>query len=204
MINISKEVEFDAGHRVPGHASKCKNPHGHRYRVRVTCEGWIVEEAGAPDEGMLVDFGDLKTLMTERVHDVLDHGFIVYSGDVHMRQALSVGGEADWKIIVFPHVPTAENIARWVFDELDGPISERFREGLKLRRVEVWETPTSVATVERDVTQAPITVNLNAEVEPCPTERALNYIKGKYKTYKVSDFLASNWYTPDDLRKEEE
>lgn len=163
MITISKEIEFDAGHRVPGHASKCKNPHGHRYRVRVTCQGEIVTEAGSPDEGMLVDFGDLKMLMTDRVHDVLDHAFIVHVDDGRMRQALMIGqADDDWKVVLFPYVPTAENIARWIFEQLDEPIAEHFRRGLTLHRVEVWETPTSVATVDRDPEPRPgmiITVN---------------------------------------------
>jgi 6-pyruvoyltetrahydropterin/6-carboxytetrahydropterin synthase len=164
VITIAKEVEFDAGHRVPGHASKCKNPHGHRYRVRVTCQGFIVTEKGAPDEGMLVDFGDLKALMTHRIHDPLDHGFIVHADDLHMRQAFLVAGQL-WKVIVFPTVPTAENIARWVWDQLEEPISERFRDGLVLHRVEVWETPTSVATVERGTEpRPPVLVTLNPKL----------------------------------------
>lgn len=140
---ISKEIEFDLGHRVQFHASKCRNPHGHRYRVRVECVGSIVEEPGAPDHGMLVDFGDLKTLMTEHVHDVLDHGFVYEAGDT-VGDLLSTGD--DWKLIEFPYAPTAENIARWSWEQLVGPIETRFRDGLKLRSVTVWETPTSEAT----------------------------------------------------------
>lgn len=149
-IEISKEVEFDAGHRVPSHLGKCKNPHGHRYRVRVSAYGSIVEEEGAPDHGMLVDFGDLKTLMMTHVHDVLDHGFIVYEEDRRMRrmfavdEALNVEGP-EFSVVVFPYIPTAENLARWIWEQLDKPISERFREGLTLSCVEVWETPTSLA-----------------------------------------------------------
>jgi 6-pyruvoyltetrahydropterin/6-carboxytetrahydropterin synthase len=150
VITVSKEVEFDAGHRIPSRASKCRNPHGHRYRVRVTCQDWIVEEPGAPDEGMLVDFGDLKTLMTENVHDVLDHGFIVHEDDDDLLRALLTGGGGEWKVIVFPYVPTVENIARWIWEELAAPIAELFRDGLTLHKVEVWETPTSMAVVEAD------------------------------------------------------
>ncbi len=140
---ISKEVEFDAGHRVPSHGSKCRNPHGHRYRVRVMCSGAIVDDPGAPDDGMLVDFGDLKVLMTTLVHDVLDHSFICHEGDA----LLYVLRDADesWNVVAFPYVPTAENIARWCWDQLDGPLVERFRDGLQLVEVAVWETPTSVA-----------------------------------------------------------
>lgn len=149
--DISKEIEFDAGHRVPSHGSKCRNPHGHRYRLRVTCRGVIIDEPGAPDDGMLVDFGDLKVLMTTLVHDVLDHGFITAPGDplahhlaVAAREIEGDDGPA-WRLIEFPYIPTAENIARWCWDQLAGPIAERFRDGLVLSEVAVWETPTSVA-----------------------------------------------------------
>lgn len=142
-VTISKEVEFDAGHRVPSHASKCRNPHGHRYRVRVTCRGPIVNDPGAPDDGMLVDFGDLKALMTSLVHDPWDHAMLVHVEDDELADALAGHG---WRVVMFPYVPTAENMARHIWEVLDGPIAERFRLGLMLERVDVWETPTSVAT----------------------------------------------------------
>lgn len=145
---ITKEVEFDAGHRVPSHGSKCRNPHGHRYRVRVMCEGPIIDDPGAPDDGMLVDFGDLKGLMTTLVHDVLDHGFICHRDDTLLMAALADASGHDghdWRLIEFPYIPTAENIARWCWEQLAAPIAERFRDGLRLVEVAVWETPTSVA-----------------------------------------------------------
>jgi len=154
-ITISKEIEFDAGHRVPNHKSKCRNPHGHRYRVRVYAIGPIVEESGAPDEGMLVDFSDLKAIMQTKIHDVLDHGFIVYHEDEQMIEAL-YGFDPDdptmatpshnWKVIVFPYIPTAENIARWCWEQIKNPIEKSFRSGLVLNAVTVYETPTSEAT----------------------------------------------------------
>jgi 6-pyruvoyltetrahydropterin/6-carboxytetrahydropterin synthase len=146
---ISKEVEFDAGHRVPSHGSKCRNPHGHRYRVRVTCTGPIIEDPGSPDDGMLVDFGDLKGLMTSLIHDALDHGFICYTSDPLGLDLAMLGERIDptvgWKVIHFPYIPTAENLARWCWEQLAGPIASRFRDGLALAEVAVWETPTSVA-----------------------------------------------------------
>jgi len=139
---ITKEIEFDAGHRVPSHGSKCRNPHGHRYRVRVTCLGAIVDEPGSPDDGMLVDFGDLKALLTEHVHDPLDHSMIVWTGDAPLLEALAGHG---WALVEFPYVPTAENLARWCFELLEPLVAARFRDGLRLVEVAVWETPTSVA-----------------------------------------------------------
>jgi len=146
---ISKCIEFDAGHRVPRHESKCYNIHGHRYKVTAVCKGTIVEEHDAPDEGMLIDFGALKDFMMSDIHDVLDHGCILYRGDVNAIEALQNLGEFDkkpQKIIEFPYVPTAENIARWCFDVLNVRVSHHFRDNLILDHIEVYETPTSCAS----------------------------------------------------------
>ena len=147
ICTISKEIEFDAGHRVSTHGSKCKNPHGHRYKVRVTCKGSIIDDPTRADHGMLIDFGDLKTIMNENVHDILDHGFIVWCLDHVMQDALAVGKiyGLEWNIIEFETMPTAENIAVWCWNQVKDKIAEAFGEDLVLDEVAVWETPTSVA-----------------------------------------------------------
>lgn len=150
---VEKEIEFDAGHRVPNHKSKCRNPHGHRYRLRTYTRGPVVTEAGSSDEGMVADFSDIKALMTHLIHDKLDHGFIVYENDVVMRRILLDGSTAEhdsgqslpeWNVNVVPFVPTAENLAKWCYDRLAVPIAS-LNGGLKLQCVRLWETPTSVA-----------------------------------------------------------
>lgn len=146
--SVSKEVEFDAGHRVPEHKSKCRNPHGHRYRVRATVSGQLREHGS--DTGMVFDFGDLKTILVEQVHDRFDHGFIVYERDTAMKAALDVGGTADvtpWNVIVVGYVPTAENLAADIWRTLARALAGYA--GLTLDSVEVWETPTGLATVTR-------------------------------------------------------
>lgn len=147
MFRISKEIQFDAGHRVPDHSSKCKNPHGHRYRVVAHLESEALMEDGS-ETGMVKDFGFLKRLLTTHVHDYLDHGFIVYKGDLPMLTMFDhQWGDKQysimWKIIEFPYVPTAENIARWVYERLDHYIGNQ--PNFELVKVEVWETPTSMA-----------------------------------------------------------
>lgn len=142
MFEISKEIEFDAGHRVPLHASKCKNPHGHRYRVVAYIEGELITEG--PESGMVRDFSVVKQLLTERVHDVYDHGFIIHEDDTTMRHAFAHGDE-DWKVIIVPFIPTAECLAKAIYEDLK--VS-----GLpNLRKIEVWETPTSCARYEEEV-----------------------------------------------------
>jgi 6-pyruvoyltetrahydropterin/6-carboxytetrahydropterin synthase len=98
---------------------------------------------------MVVDFGDLKSVMMTRIHDVLDHGFIVYDLDEVMKQALNIPfefgyeSEQTWRVIQLPYVPTAENLALWCFTQLNDVLDlDRFH----LDEVTVWETPTSSAT----------------------------------------------------------
>jgi 6-pyruvoyltetrahydropterin/6-carboxytetrahydropterin synthase len=145
---ISKEVQFDAGHRVPNHSSKCKNPHGHRYRVVVTLGGDLITEKGDSQEGMVIDFGFIKEALTEHIHDVFDHGFIVYDGDQKMLDALSYGNGADddWKVIVVRYIPTAENLAKDCWARLVIPVANLGKGRVWLENVEVWETPTSMAS----------------------------------------------------------
>lgn len=153
MFIVTKEVEFDAGHRVPSHNGKCRSPHGHRYRVQLQVAGGLVGTSGSSDEGMVADFGDIKSLLTEHIHDVLDHGMIVYFQDFCLIEAMNCYPEGEaWKVIAFPYVPTAENIAKWCWDQLKEPFDVKFAEyDIEMQCIRVWETPTSVATYEPDI-----------------------------------------------------
>jgi len=144
----SKSIEFDAGHRVAEHGSKCRNLHGHRYKVCVDVEG-VIKTSKGEDHGMVLDFGVLKELLTTYVHDVFDHGFIVHKDDHRLIDMFNeYGGDIrhdellPWKIIEFPYVPTAENMALWVYLELQPKLSES---GMAIKQVLVYETPTSMA-----------------------------------------------------------
>lgn len=143
---ISKEIEFDAGHRVPLHESKCKNPHGHRYRVVAHIAGELITEG--PESGMVRDFGNVKDVLMSQVHDVYDHGFIVHALDQAMLKAFGVHYDPEqsayvcrngWKVVVVPFIPTAECLAKEFY--------VRCKEHLpNLLSIDVWETPTSCAS----------------------------------------------------------
>lgn len=137
MYVINKEVQFDAGHRVPLHASKCSNPHGHRYKVVVYVVGELIEEG--PESGMVRDFSVIKHYLTKYVHDKYDHGFIIHEGDTEL---IGLFTQMRWKYIVVPFYPTAECLAKKIFDDLSGL--------LNILQVDVWETPTSCASYSRD------------------------------------------------------
>lgn len=141
-FRVTKEIEFDAGHRVPLHDSKCRHPHGHRYKVAVTVEGELAEAGSGT--GMVLDFAHIKKLLTVRVHDRFDHGFIVWDRDERMVGFMEDAIDEQWKVIEVDWHPTAENMAADIYDDLLDPI-ECMADGVRLVSVEVWETPTSVA-----------------------------------------------------------
>ena len=112
MFYVTKEFSFDAAHNLIKYHGKCEKLHGHTYKLRVTV-------AGEPDnEGMIMDFLELKDVVKKEILKHLDHSYIN-------------------EII---EQPTAENIAKWIFDRLKSCINNDRR---KLHEVTLWETPTS-------------------------------------------------------------
>ena len=141
MIEVTKVIEWDMGHRVPNHKSKCRNPHGHRYRLELTVGGDLEASAGHSSEGMVFDFGDIKKLMTQHVHDVIDHGFMIYEGDTIMRSFFSNCHDDEFCVLVVPFIPTAENISAWCY----GQLRPHFPDSIEIVNVRVFETPNSWA-----------------------------------------------------------
>ncbi|MEJ6563670.1 MAG: 6-carboxytetrahydropterin synthase [Euryarchaeota archaeon] len=142
---IKRYVETDTGHRVPNHKSKCCHMHGHRYRFEAEIEGDVVEESGVSDEGMLMDFSDVSHILTLYVHDVVDHAFVVYEGDLEARRALECMPDGH-RTVVVPFIPTAENLAKWAFDQVEPHIVSAYGNKLKLVAMHVRETPKSLAS----------------------------------------------------------
>ncbi len=142
---IRRFVETDTGHRVPNHKSKCRHIHGHRYRFEAEIEGDTVQDSGVSEEGMLMDFSDVSAILMEHIHDVVDHAFVVYEGDLDARKACEVMGEGH-RTVVVPFIPTAENLAKWAFEQVEPHISTIYGNRLKLVAMHVRETPKSTAS----------------------------------------------------------
>jgi 6-pyruvoyltetrahydropterin/6-carboxytetrahydropterin synthase len=131
---ISRKIEIDMGHRVPRHGGQCANIHGHRYVIEVHVSG-PVQDNESVEDGMVVDFGYLKRVMMEEIHEQFDHGFAVAHDDKELLEYLR---RSEYKHVWIPEgPPTAEVLARLWYRMLStriGPIME-------LVRVKVWETP---------------------------------------------------------------
>ena len=138
-------IETDTGHRVPNHKSKCRHLHGHRYRFEAEIEGDVVTTSGVSEEGMLMDFSDISKILTVHVHDVVDHAFVVFEGDAEAKEACRIMGDTHRTVIV-PFIPTAENLAKWAFDQVDPHIKSVYGNRLRLVAMHCRETPKSLAT----------------------------------------------------------
>lgn len=138
MLEITRKVEFDAGHRIPDHKSKCRNAHGHRYVLEATVTGQVLENAGS-DTGMIVDFGDLKTIMVAAVAEPWDHAFLCYEDDTDMRTALAHLGPSH-KTVFLPFIPTVENLTQHAATLIEHAL-DAARASVRLSRVRLYETP---------------------------------------------------------------
>jgi len=105
-MRISRQIEWDMGHRVTNHKSKCRNLHGHRYKAEICVEGKLVNINGSSDEGMVMDFGDIKELANKYIHDILDHGFMVWVKDKPVAEFFKKN--PDQKHIFVPFIPKGE------------------------------------------------------------------------------------------------
>ena len=140
QIEVTKIIEWDMGHRVPNHKNKCRNPHGHRYRLELTLKGVVNQSQGQSDEGMVVDFGDIKELLKSCIHDPLDHGFMIYEHD-KLISALNEEQIEEFSFIKVSFIPTAENIILWCYQQL----SPKIPAGICISRMRLYETPNSWA-----------------------------------------------------------
>tara|TARA_B100000767_G_C19286356_1_gene337557 strand:- start:78 stop:515 length:438 start_codon:yes stop_codon:yes gene_type:complete len=142
-MEITTKLEFDAGHRIPHHKSSCKNLHGHRYAIEVTIKGEIISDKLNSDFGMVMDFKDAKELIKKIIVEEWDHSFIVFKDDnVVLKFLESLDGH---KTVVFPLVPTAENMALVAMEKLKTSFDKEFGKLIKPYKVRLYETPNNWA-----------------------------------------------------------
>ncbi|SDL93224.1 6-carboxytetrahydropterin synthase QueD [Sediminibacillus halophilus] len=123
-VLISKEFTFDAAHHLHAYEGKCKNLHGHTYRVVFGISGFT------DDIGLVLDFGDIKKLWKEKIEVKLDHRYLN-----EMLPAMNT---------------TAENIVVWVYQQMDFALKDLDNRSLRVEYVKLYETPSSFAEARRE------------------------------------------------------
>jgi 6-pyruvoyltetrahydropterin/6-carboxytetrahydropterin synthase len=138
-MRITRRLEFDAGHRIPAHGHQCRHLHGHRYAIEATVAGAVVAAENAPDQGMVIDFGGLKTLLHDCVVGPWDHAFLAYDKDrVVLDFLATLPGH---RTVTFAQPPTAEHLAQTAFGLLAEALRAAYGDRVQLERVRVYETP---------------------------------------------------------------
>lgn len=138
MYLLKTEQCFDAAHFLKDYRGKCRNLHGHRWRVVAVLSGDALS-GETQTRGMLMDFGAVKAILKE-LCEQMDHSLIYETGSLRPA-TLSALREEAFRLTEVPFRPTAEELSRWFF--------QRLRErGCPVRRVEVYETPANAAAYE--------------------------------------------------------
>ncbi len=146
-MQITRRLEFDAGHRIPDHQSQCRHLHGHRYAIEITLAGTVLDVAGTPENGMVMDFSRVKQLAKEHIVDAWDHAFLAFRGDAAVVAFLA--SMPEHKTVLLDAVPTAENLARIAFATLDPVYQATYDNQIRLERVRIYETPNCWADATR-------------------------------------------------------
>lgn len=142
---ITRKLEFDAGHRVYKHESKCNNIHGHRYVVEVDCTGSL------DTIGRVIDFSVIKAVCGKWLDDYMDHGMILWRDDPLCNLWAKLGSHthghelAEYgphKYYVMDSNPTAENLAEHLYYKFNDMLAEYY---VRVVAVRIYETPNCMA-----------------------------------------------------------
>ena len=139
-IRITKQFSFETGHALYGYDGKCKNVHGHSYKLSVTVIGSPIADTNHVKYGMVIDFGDLKKIVKEQIVDVFDHATVFNKNNPHVELALELKNRGHHVILV-DYQPTSENM---VID-FSNKIKNLLPENSKLHSLRLQETESSFA-----------------------------------------------------------
>jgi 6-pyruvoyltetrahydropterin/6-carboxytetrahydropterin synthase len=139
-IRITKQFTFETGHALYGYDGKCKNVHGHSYKLSVTVIGKPITDPGNVKFGMVIDFGDLKKIVKEEIVDIFDHATVFNKNTPHVELAHELKDRGHHVILV-DYQPTSENM---VIDFAQ-KIKKRLPASISLHSLRLQETETSYA-----------------------------------------------------------
>ncbi|MBO3115324.1 6-carboxytetrahydropterin synthase [Winogradskyella sp. DF17] len=139
-IRITKQFSFETGHALYGYDGKCKNVHGHSYRLDVTVIGKPIDDKSNVKYGMVIDFGDLKKIVKEEIVDIFDHATVFNKNTPHVELAKELADRGH-NVLLVDYQPTSEMM---VIDFAE-KIKLRLPKNIKLHSLKLQETATSFA-----------------------------------------------------------
>ncbi len=139
-IRITKQFNFETGHALYGYDGKCKNVHGHSYKLSVTVIGTPITDRDNVKFGMVIDFTDLKKIVKEEIVDQFDHATVFNETTPHVSLAKELSDRGHHVILV-DYQPTSENM---VIDFAE-KITRRLPKTIQLHSLKLQETDSSFA-----------------------------------------------------------
>ncbi|WP_373073882.1 6-pyruvoyl tetrahydropterin synthase family protein [Zeaxanthinibacter enoshimensis] len=139
-IRVTKEFTFETGHALYGYDGKCRNVHGHSYKLSVTVIGEPITDQDHVKLGMVIDFGDLKKIVKEEVVDPFDHATVFNKNSPHIELANELESRGH-KVILAGYQPTSENMVL----DFASKIKKRLPGNLSLHSLQLRETDTAYA-----------------------------------------------------------
>ncbi|WP_424492676.1 6-pyruvoyl trahydropterin synthase family protein [Salinimicrobium sp. GXAS 041] len=139
-VRITKQFSFETGHALYGYDGKCKNVHGHSYKLWVTVIGEPVTDETNVKLGMVIDFGDLKKMVKQEIVDVFDHATVFNKNTPHIELADELKSRGH-DVILVDYQPTSENMIQ----DFAEKIKNRLPAPIELFSLKLQETETSYA-----------------------------------------------------------
>ena len=139
-IRITKQFSFETGHALYGYDGKCKNVHGHSYKLSVTVIGKPITDNTNVKYGMVIDFSDLKKIVKTEIVDVFDHATVFNKNTPHVELAKELENRGH-NILLVDYQPTSEMM---VID-FSKKIKKHLPKNIKLHSLKLQETETSFA-----------------------------------------------------------
>ena len=139
-IRITKTFNFETGHALYGYDGKCKNIHGHSYKLFVTVIGTPINDYNHVKNGMVIDFGDLKKIVKEEIVDIFDHATVFNQNTPHKELALDLRAKGHHVLLV-DYQPTSE----MMIQDFAQKIINKLPDNIKLHSLKLQETETSFA-----------------------------------------------------------
>ena len=134
MYTITKEVHFCYGHRLLQHKGKCRHLHGHNATAVIRLESEQLDAMG-----MVCDFSDIGAYVKHWINTELDHNMLMDHND----PLLPLLQEAGERVYVMENNPTAENIAKLIFDYVKAG-------GFPVVEVSIFETASALASYRHE------------------------------------------------------
>jgi 6-pyruvoyltetrahydropterin/6-carboxytetrahydropterin synthase len=135
MLSLTKVFHFETGHALNEYEGACKNIHGHSYELRVSVTTSNQSDDFLPAPGFIIDFKEIKKIVTQKIVDHLDHKLILSKAYLQKHPQFN---ELE-NLIIWDFEPSAENILLFIKNTL----FNEFPEEIKLRKLLLYETKSS-------------------------------------------------------------